>query len=209
MNQPMGRRSIEERAEYLFNVISSQHFLRMENLNGELPFFICDYRADEAVEMARMQRRLVNRLDQSGVNVLDLNLYDLSIDLLQRRDGTADDTVWSEILAHENEWEKDSLLELLQNVLDPEEHLVPEIATHIRQTPHDVLFLSGVGDVFPYLRSHNVLNNLQSTAKDKPTVMFFPGGYTHSVEFGASLDLFNRLHDDKYYRAYNIFSTPV
>jgi len=72
-----------------------------------------------------------------------------------------------------------------------------------------VIFLSGVGEVFPYIRSHNVLNNLQSTAKDKPTVMFFPGAYTHSLESGASLDLFGRLHDDKYYRAFNIFHCEV
>jgi hypothetical protein len=36
-------------------------------------------------------------------------------------------------------------------------------------------------------------------------VMFFPGDYSHSLEEGASLDLFGRLHDDKYYRAFNIF----
>ncbi|MDD3149127.1 MAG: DUF1788 domain-containing protein, partial [Candidatus Riflebacteria bacterium] len=60
------------------------------------------------------------------------------------------------------------------------------------------------GASFPLLRSHNVLNNLQSTAKDRPTLMFFPGEYTHSLEKGASLDLFGLLHDDKYYRAFNI-----
>ena len=79
------------------------------------------------------------------------------------------------------------------------------IAAKMAVTEHEVLFLSGVGEVFPYIRSHNVLNNLQSTAKEKPTVMFFPGAYTHSLESGASLDLFARLHDDKYYRAFNIF----
>ena len=79
------------------------------------------------------------------------------------------------------------------------------VSSRLASEPHDVLFLSGVGEVFPYIRSHNVLNNLQSTAKDKPTVMFFPGEYTHSPESGASLDLFGRLHDDKYYRAFNIF----
>ena len=75
----------------------------------------------------------------------------------------------------------------------------------MRARDFDVLFISGVGEVFPYIRSHNVLNNLQSTAKDRPTVMFFPGTYTQSLETGASLDLFGRLHDDKYYRAFNIF----
>jgi hypothetical protein len=100
---------------------------------------------------------------------------------------------------------KDQLKELLQGVLDPEGHLVPAIASKLSGTEFDVLFLSGVGEVFPYIRSHNVLNNLQSTAKEKPTVLFFPGSYTHSLESGASLDLFGRLHDDKYYRAFNIF----
>lgn len=82
---------------------------------------------------------------------------------------------------------------------------MPAIAAKLQTAELDVLFLSGVGEVFPYIRSHNVLNNLQSTAKEKPTVMFFPGSYTHSLETGASLDLFGKLHDDKYYRAFNIY----
>jgi hypothetical protein len=98
---------------------------------------------------------------------------------------------------------------LLQGVLDPEAHLVPAIAEKMQQADFDVLFLSGVGEIFPYIRSHNVLNNLQSTAKEKPTVLFFPGSYTHSLASGASLDLFGRLHDDKYYRAFNIYHYEV
>ena len=105
--------------------------------------------------------------------------------------------------------EKEGLLELLQGVLDIKEHLIPAIGERIAQADYDVLFLSGIGEVFPYIRSHNVLNNLQSTAKDKPTVMFFPGEYRHSLEQGASLELFGLLHDDKYYRAFNIFESQV
>ena len=47
--------------------------------------------------------------------------------------------------------------------------LIPAIGERLQQAEYDVLFLSGIGEVFPYIRSHNVLNNLQSTAKDKPT----------------------------------------
>ena len=39
--------------------------------------------------------------------------------------------------------------------------------------------------------------------------MFFPGEYSHSLEKGASLDLFGRLHDDKYYRAFNIYDREI
>ena len=97
----------------------------------------------------------------------------------------------------------------MQNVLDIREHLIPAIAAKLDAADFDVLFLSGIGEVFPYIRSHNVLNNLQSTAKTKPTVMFFPGEYRFSLEYGASLELFGLLHDDKYYRAFNIFETQA
>jgi len=117
--------------------------------------------------------------------------------------------VWERILQIEETVSKDQLKELLQGVLDPENHLIPAIAEQMRQQEFDVMFITGVGEVFPYIRSHNVLNNLQSTAKDRPTVMFFPGEYTQSLESGASLDLFGRLHDDKYYRAFNIFHVEV
>ena len=149
--------------------------------------------------MQQLQKQLINRLEQQGINILEINLYDLSIELLKERG------IWEQIIEIEETLSKDELKELLQGVLDPETHLVPAIANKLVNTEHDVLFLTGVGEVFPYIRSHNVLNNLQSTAKEHPTVIFFPGAYSHSLTTGASLDLFGKLHDDKYYRAFNIF----
>jgi len=180
-------------------VISGRRFLEKTALNGEIPFYVCAYPPEESVEMERVQRQLINRLEHSGVRVLDINLYDLSIEILKKRG------IWEQILEMETSVSKEQLKELLQGVLDPEAHLVPAIANKFSDSEFDVLFLSGVGAVFPYIRSHNVLNNLQSTAKEKPTVMFFPGTYEHCQESGASLDLFGRLHDDKYYRAFDIF----
>lgn len=190
---------MQDRFQHLFAVISGQRFLKKQGLGNEVPFFICPYEPERSVEMERLQRQLVSRLDQAGVRILEINLYDLSIEILKDRD------IWEQIREMEESISKDQLKELLQGVLDPETHLVPAIAAKLEKNDFDVLFLSGVGEVFPYIRSHNVLNNLQSTAKEKPTVMFFPGGYTHSLESGASLELFGRLHDDKYYRAFNIF----
>ena len=217
-NPKIGRRSLSERFEHLRQVISGERFLHMKGLNNDLPFYICDYQASEAVEMQRIQRQLVSTLagmhvdclGGRGINVLEINLYDLSVALLKAREGSSEGTsLWDQIIAAEPDLETDSLLELLQNVLDPRQHLIQAIAERIQNAEFDVLFLSGIGEVFPYIRSHNVLNNLQSTAKTKPTVMFFPGEYRHSLQQGASLELFGRLHDDKYYRAFNIFDTQV
>lgn len=218
MSEKISQQSLHNRFEHLIKVFSSERFLQMRGLNNDLPFYICEFRASEAIEMQRLQRQLINTLSNlslpclggRGVKVLEINLYNLSIELLQAREGSREGSrLWDEILTIEPDVDKDSLLEMLQNVLGIEEYLMPAIGERLCETDFDVLFLSGIGEVFPYIRSHNVLNNLQSTAKDKPTVLFFPGEYRHSLENGASLELFGLLHDDKYYRAFNIFETQA
>ena len=190
---------IQERYDHLLSVMSSERFLKKQGLGNEVPFFICPFPPREIVPMDRMRQQLKNRLQQQGIVILEINLYDLTVEILKKR------KIWEHVLDIEKDTAKEEIQELLQGVLDPESHLVPEIGVKMSQTPFDVMFISGVGEVFPYIRSHKVLSNLQKTAKEQPTVMFFPGVYTQSLEKGASLDLFGRLHDDKYYRAFNIF----
>jgi len=200
VNKPTSRK---ERAEHLFKVVTSQRFLTKQGLGNEVPFFICPYPAEEGLSMNEDRLDLVTRITHAGIAVLDLSLYDLSLCILEERG------ILDQILEIERDTDKREVRELLQSVLDPKANLTPRIGEAIEATPHDVIFLSGVGEVYPYIRSHNVLNNLQSTAKDKPTVLFFPGSYTHALATGASLDLFGRLHDDKYYRAFNILNYEV
>jgi hypothetical protein len=195
--------SIQDRFQRLRAVISGQRFLKKQGLGNEIPFFICPFDPKDAVAMDRLRCQLVKSLSNDGLRILEINLYDLSVELLSKRG------IWEQLVSVETSVSKGELKELLQGVLDPEAHLVPAIAERIQATEFDVLFLSGIGEVFPYIRSHNILNNLQSTAKEQPTVMFFPGGYTHSLESGASLDLFGRLRDDKYYRAFNIYDYEI
>jgi hypothetical protein len=195
----IARMPMQNRFQHLFAVISGQRFLKKQGLGNEVPFFICPFKPEESVEMERLRRQLINRLEQIGVRILEINFYDLSIKMLKKEG----DFEW--IIENEAKITKPKLQEELQGILSVEHALIPAIAEIILNSEFDVLFLTGVGEVFPYIRSHNVLNNLQSTAKEKPTVLFFPGSYTHSLESGASLDLFGRLHDDKYYRAFNIF----
>ena len=200
MSQKLTRK---ERAEHLYRVITSERFLTKQGLGNEVPFFICPFPAEDGLTMIEDRLDLIERIGHAGVTALDLSLYDISLRLFKERG------ILEDVLAAEPDMEKSELRELLQGVLDVHEHLIPKIAEAIAAQPHDVIFLSGVGEVYPYIRSHNVLNNLQSTAKDKPVVLFFPGSYTHSTASGRSLDLFGLLHDDKYYRAFNILNYEV
>lgn len=194
---------LTEREDHLLQVMASERFRQMQGLGNEVAFFICPFEPAETVAMEHVRHRLTNNLTKQGVTVLHIDLYDLMAELLQERG------VWDRILTVEPAQDKKDLLEMLQTLLDPQTKLAPAIKGRIAAQPHDMVFLTGVGEVFPYIRSHNVLNNLQTVAKQTPLVMFFPGEYRQSATMGSSLELFGRLHDDQYYRAFNIYDYAI
>ena len=184
--------------EHLFAVLSGERFLRMEGLSNEVPFFIYPYEPEHALSVAKAKKRIKNRLASKGIEVREINLYDLSVEILKGRGD------WEEILEVESGLDKTEFAEMLQSMLNPQQHLAPAIRELLSDGEFDVVFLTGIGEVFPYIRSHNVLNNLQSIVVGKPMLMFFPGHYEQSDTLGSSLVLFGRLKDDQYYRAKNI-----
>jgi hypothetical protein len=189
---------LSRQEEHLFAVLSGRRFLQMEGLSNEVPFFIYPYGPEDALAVAGSKKHIKNRLANKGIEVREINLYDLSVNILKERG------VWDRLLALEPEQEKDDFRELLQGMLDPQLHIAPAIRARLAEGNFDILFLTGIGEVFPYIRSHNVLNNLQSVVTGKPMLMFFPGRYEQSDTLGSSLVLFGRLKDDQYYRAKNI-----
>jgi len=178
---------------HLYNVISEKRFLNKEALGGEIPFFISAYNAEQEVDVQKSIKLLINKLENSGVKVLEINLYDTVCEILSGEGGI------ERMFRIEKKKNKDKFLKALQSTLNIHEVLMPLIAEKINSSHAKVYFFTGVGLVYPYIRSHNILNNLQNIAKDAPTVYFFPGNYN-----GHSLDLFGKLKDDNYYRAFNI-----
>ena len=69
----------------------------------------------------------------------------------------------------------------------------------MNESASHIIILTGIGAIYPVIRSHTILKNLQSLIKDTPLVMFFPGQYNN-----LSFTLFSRLKDDNYYRAFNL-----
>jgi hypothetical protein len=195
--------SVADQESHLLAVLSSDRFLRMEGLSNEVPFFIYPYPPEQALEVAQIKKRLKNKLSHQGITVFEVNLYDLSVEILQERG------VWDRVLEVEPEQDKSEFREMLQGMLDPQLHIAPAIRSKIAEAEFDIFFLTGIGEVFPFIRSHNVLNNLQSVVTGKPMLMFFPGRYEQSDTLGSSLVLFGRLKDDQYYRAKNILEQEV
>lgn len=185
--------NLTHKFEHLFNVISSSNFLNKESLGGEIPFFISSYKAEEEIACREEIRLLKKKLENQGVPILELNLYDLVCEILEAKGGM------ERMFKVEKSKSKDKFLSALQSSLNMHQVLMPLIKQKIESNNAKVYFLTGIGLVFPFIRSHNVLNNLQNIAKEAPTVAFFPGDYN-----GHTLNLFGLLKDDNYYRAFNM-----
>lgn len=193
------RPDIVDDEQHLLAVLASDRFCRMEGLGNEVAHFIYDYEPDAEIDVARMRQRVKTRLTtETGLSLLEINLYDLCVDLLKQRG------VWERVLDVEPTMDKQDFHRLLQNMLDPQAHLAPAIRERVASTGFDILFLTGVGQVFPFVRSHTVLNNLQTVVSHRPMLMFFPGRYDVSNTQGSALVLFGRLKDDSFYRAKRI-----
>ena len=175
----------------LFAVLSSSRFLNKEGLGGELPFFIHSYPVAKESEVAPQITSLIKRLSNAQIEVLGINLYTLCIDILQR------ENVLEQIIQQESKMPKQRLVKTLNSVLNIDKVVIPEIHARAEFRHHDMVFLYGVGAAYPMVRSHTILNNIQTLTGDIPMVMFFPGTYNNE-----SLTLFDRLKDDNYYRAH-------
>lgn len=64
--------------------------------------------------------------------------------------------------------------------------------------------LSGVGHIFPFLRTHSLLESIQPAMMHHPLVMFFPGEYIQFTGLGSRLRLFGCVQSKGYYRAFNL-----
>ena len=183
--------SLDRKFDKLFHNLKKDSFLSMSALGGEIPFYIVPYNPEQENETVQKTSQLKDRLSRDGISVFEINLFDLSLDILEKRG------VLDKIISKEQSLSKAKLFKTLQGVLDSETKLIPYIEELVKQNPSQMIILTGIGQVFPFIRSHTILNNLQNSIKDRPTVMFFPGTY------GKDLSLFGNIKDDNYYQALN------
>lgn len=188
-----------QRFNYLLKTISSKSFLEMDGVGNEVPFFICSFDVEETAQMYDVVNNLATQLAQCGIKVKEINLYDVCLEIIQN-----EEDIWQVLPEEEASLTKDQLIEDFLGLFDTETQLPTRIAEATSEGDFDVLFITGVGEVYPYVRTHALLENLPAHIGRFPLVMFFPGKYIQTPHSGAMLRLFDRLDDGKYYRAFNI-----
>jgi hypothetical protein len=192
--------TLEERLNQILPRITSKDFLDSKGLGNEIGFWIFDYPPEREMDVRGFLSGTV--LPALGKQVPPIkadsvDLLKLVTDLLEERN------LLDKAMEMQKNKGDDSALSALRSVLK-EDKIAQKIASQHDIANLDLLVLSGVGAVYPMLRTHTLLSALHPIMGNTPLLMFFPGRYD-----GHSLRLFNTLAEDHYYRAFRLVPESV
>ena len=177
--------------EEIFRKLISPDFGK--NLGGELPLFIQPIPVTGQTELDGQVERLVSRLGKKGKTAIIINLYELAMQLLE------EEGVLETILEEESDIPQEDISSTLDSILDMKSVIIPCIQDKISESNPDFVFITGVGRVYPFIRSHGILNNIEELAMNNNLILFFPGEYNN-----LQLSLFGTISDENYYRGHNL-----
>ena len=189
-------------SERLFKTLSHPNFLAMKGLANEVPIFIQTYEPAQEDAIRRMVASLAMRLQNTGITIKALDLFNLVLEELEEHN------VLEDLVRDEASSQKVEILETLQNYSDPKTHLIPRLIRAIGEDGTQLTLITGSGRIFPFLRTHTILESLQPAMLRHPVVIFFPGEYAQDPAGGSHLRLFGSIPSPRinnpYYRATNL-----
>jgi hypothetical protein len=194
--------SVTALSERLYTILGHPSFLSMRGLANEVPIFIQTYDPKDEDDLRRMVDSLAGRLRNDGVTLKVIDLFALVLAELEEN-GVLDDLV-----KNETTFERAEILETLQNYSDPKTHLIPRLIRAMGSEDTQLTLITGPGRVFPFLRTHTILESLQPAMLRHPVVILFPGEYVQDPQGGSHLRLFGSIPSPRinnpYYRATNL-----
>jgi hypothetical protein len=185
---------LTERLNRILPKLISDELLSGSGLGNEIGFYVFDYPAEDELRVREHIQFLLDHLPKSkpGLRVKHVNLFDLVIDHLKSRN------LLDRSIQMQRTQGDEAVFKALSAPLH-ESRLAQVFADVAQPGQHDLVLLSGVGSVWPLLRSHTLLNNLHPVMGSTPLVMFYPGKYDQ-----LTLQLFGILASKNYYRAFKL-----
>lgn len=181
---------IAERLDSLRKLMQSREFLEGKGLSNEVNIRIFCYEPKDEMAVRHFTDKLLSDSDLF-CRLINYNLYDVFLSICD------DKRITEKIPAQE---EKKGT----QFILDQMIRMANNVAfiKKMQYEPHqsdDVILITGVGAAFPFIRVHSLLDAMQPHFSDVPIVVMYPGTFD-----GHYVRLFDILHPNPYYRAFNV-----
>ncbi len=180
--------NIKTRLDCLTNKFNDDDFLQNKGLSNEVGIHIFCYNPEDEMVV----KNYVNQLKaiDTKANIVECDLYKIFLKICEEK------RVIDRLAKIEEAKGNDAFLKMVTLFATPNAFI--KHMKYENRTDNDVLLITGVGNVYPYMRCNNILENIQPEFPNTPVVVMYPGSYT-----GQTLILFNRF-ETNYYRAFNL-----
>ena len=182
--------NLSERLDNLRKEIQKPEFLEGKGLSNEVNIRIFCYDAKDEMQVRHFVEQII--VDQSmDCHLIERNLYKTFLSICDEK------RITDKAAQMEEKKGSTFLFENLRKFANNK-----SFVEKMQYEPHksgDVLLLTGVGEVFPFMRIHSLLEALQPEFPDIPILVMYPGKYD-----GRFVRLFDKLEPNPYYRAFNI-----
>ena len=182
--------SIGSRLSKINDRLSDNAFLSNKGLSNEVGIHVFCYDPAEELTVRACFDHLKMKNDVP-YHLIERDLYKIFLEICEDRH------ILQRIPDLEERKGKENLIKQLEKVAVPE-----AFVKKMEYAPHqhgDILLITGVGKVYPFMRAHKILDNLQHVFADIPVLMLYPGRFN-----GQDFSLFGKFHDGNYYRAFNL-----
>ena len=182
--------TIIEQLNEMKSRFSDDVFLSNKGLSNEVGIHVFCYDPKNEMILRSFFSDLIHTEGQP-FRLIECDLYKIFLQICEEK------RILKSIPNMEKKKGSEGLLKQLQKAVSPE-----AFVEKMKYEPHehgDILLITGVGKVYPFMRSHNILDNIQHIFSDIPVVMLYPGAYD-----GQTLSLFDEFNDGNYYRAFNM-----
>ena len=191
-------KDIHQRLSEIKERLTDKSFRENKGLGNEIGFHIFDYEPEHEMLVRDYIFNLKKQIqrDCTDIKIREFDLYDIMLEVLNERGYLEKNFKMEE--KRGSEFVFNATEKTLRLTSQNEDNKIVQYIID-RTEDDEIVFLTGVGKVWPIIRSHTVLNNLHRALDKVPVVLFFPGTYD-----GGSLMLFNEIKDDNYYRAFQL-----
>lgn len=192
---------INKRLNVLDEKVHDPDFITSKRKANEVNCWVFDYPPQHEMVVRERIADIVKK-NKKGLDSFQIYLYDL-YDIVM--DYLTEEGFVEKSDEYEEKYGIQQVAKSVKNVLriSMDDNLLTDYIREHTPTDNAVVFLVGVGKCYPILQATEILNkvlyNMPAAYNKVPMIVFYPGTYTEQ-----ELILFNKVHEDNYYRAFRI-----
>ena len=190
------QQELAERLDAIRERLDNDDFLNNRGLGNEIGFYIFDYPPQFELMVRDYLALLVGRMAKLGRRFVHLNLFDEMLAMLQER------KLLDKAFEHEKKKGIDELAKALKGPLE-QGRVAQHLVKKMDPSAQEFVLLSGLGQCWPLLRGHSLLNALHAHMGETPLVLFYPGRYNGLELYPFDLDT-AEVAPANYYRAFQL-----